>query len=275
MWCSKKPCSCIFGEWCSCISPWNVKSFWWVVPPPSNSDHQDYYIFSRDPYKPSFATGILGGGTTQYIHIIYIPSYNLKISPHFGGGNIHPKNSSGTPMTRPALKLMVIRCRGAALGGTWKIWVEENLRFFVMNHVVKTRYSKSLFENDTWKWYLKITRCLKMIFEYDSIFECQKKKLPKYHSHLDVLFPPIYTFQKPSTLPKSRQNRMSMASNTSNGHRAQCPSHDGKIKTVPGHKDKVQSWEDDGHLEDGAARERRAPSGGMKWLITMVIVFVP
>ena len=28
----------------------------WVVPPPSNSDHQDYYIFSRDPYKPSFAT---------------------------------------------------------------------------------------------------------------------------------------------------------------------------------------------------------------------------
>ena len=25
------------------------------------------------------------------------------------------------------------------------------------------------------------------------------------------------------------------------GHRAQCPSHDGKIKTVPGHKDKVQS----------------------------------
>ena len=28
----------------------------WVVPPPSNSHHQDYYIFSRDPYKPSFAT---------------------------------------------------------------------------------------------------------------------------------------------------------------------------------------------------------------------------
>ena len=28
----------------------------WVVPPPSNSDHQEYYMFSRDPYKPSFAT---------------------------------------------------------------------------------------------------------------------------------------------------------------------------------------------------------------------------
>ena len=28
----------------------------WVVPPPSNSHHQDYYIFSRDPYKPSLAT---------------------------------------------------------------------------------------------------------------------------------------------------------------------------------------------------------------------------
>ena len=38
----------------------------WVVPPPSNSHHQDYYILSRGfQPKPSFATGILGGGTTQ------------------------------------------------------------------------------------------------------------------------------------------------------------------------------------------------------------------
>ena len=40
----------------------------WVVPPPSNSHHQDYYIFSRGSQpKPSFATGILAGGTTQPI----------------------------------------------------------------------------------------------------------------------------------------------------------------------------------------------------------------
>ena len=38
----------------------------WVVPPPSKSHHQDYYIFSREPlaYKPSFPL-LLGGGTTQ------------------------------------------------------------------------------------------------------------------------------------------------------------------------------------------------------------------
>ena len=29
---------------------------WMVWPLPSNSDHQDYYIFSREPYKPLFAT---------------------------------------------------------------------------------------------------------------------------------------------------------------------------------------------------------------------------
>ena len=37
----------------------------WVVPLPSNSHHQDYYILSRKsqpkPITPSFATGILGG----------------------------------------------------------------------------------------------------------------------------------------------------------------------------------------------------------------------
>ena len=32
----------------------------WVWPPPSNSDHHDYYIISRGfQAKPSFATGIL------------------------------------------------------------------------------------------------------------------------------------------------------------------------------------------------------------------------
>ena len=37
-------------------------SILWVWPPPSNSDHQDYYIFSRGfQPKPSFATGILRG----------------------------------------------------------------------------------------------------------------------------------------------------------------------------------------------------------------------
>ena len=41
----------------------------WVVPPSQDaSHHQDYSIFSRESQpKPSFATGILGGGTTQYI----------------------------------------------------------------------------------------------------------------------------------------------------------------------------------------------------------------
>ena len=41
----------------------------WVWPRPSNSDHQDYYIFSRESRtKPLFATGILGRGHTQHIH---------------------------------------------------------------------------------------------------------------------------------------------------------------------------------------------------------------
>ena len=33
----------------------------WVWPPPCNSDHQDYYIFSRNPYKPSFTTVTVRG----------------------------------------------------------------------------------------------------------------------------------------------------------------------------------------------------------------------
>ena len=43
----------------------------WVVPLPSNSDHQDYYIFSRESQpKPSFAT-ITGKGDN--------PRYDSKI----------------------------------------------------------------------------------------------------------------------------------------------------------------------------------------------------
>ena len=39
----------------------------WVVPPPSKSHHQDYYIFSKESRtKPSFPL-LLGGGTTQLI----------------------------------------------------------------------------------------------------------------------------------------------------------------------------------------------------------------
>ena len=47
-------------------------SIWprWVWPLPSNSDHQDYYIFSRESRnKPLFATGILGRGHTQCTHV--------------------------------------------------------------------------------------------------------------------------------------------------------------------------------------------------------------
>ena len=42
----------------------------WMWPPPSNSHHQDYYIFSiGDPYKPSLAT-VTGRGPH--------PSYTMK-----------------------------------------------------------------------------------------------------------------------------------------------------------------------------------------------------
>ena len=38
----------------------------WVVPLSSNSPHQDYYIFSGDPYKPSFATVTGWGDNPTY-----------------------------------------------------------------------------------------------------------------------------------------------------------------------------------------------------------------
>ena len=46
----------------------------WVWPPPSNSDHQDYHIFSRDPYKPSFATVTVRGPPSKLCH--YFPLKN-------------------------------------------------------------------------------------------------------------------------------------------------------------------------------------------------------
>ena len=50
---------------------------YWVLPPPSNSHHQDYYMFNRESQpKPSFATGILGGAN----HPIYIYISNSGIS---------------------------------------------------------------------------------------------------------------------------------------------------------------------------------------------------
>ena len=46
----------------------------WVVPLPSNSHHQDWYVFRiGDPYKPSFATGTVRGDTPIYNYI-----YNHK-----------------------------------------------------------------------------------------------------------------------------------------------------------------------------------------------------
>ena len=40
-----------------------IRCMCWNYPPPSNSHHQDYYIFNMESQpKPSFVTGILGGG---------------------------------------------------------------------------------------------------------------------------------------------------------------------------------------------------------------------
>ena len=53
-----------------------IKHIPWVVPPPSNSHHQDYYIFSRDPYKPSFAT-ITGRGDNPTYPPTFLYSWNM------------------------------------------------------------------------------------------------------------------------------------------------------------------------------------------------------
>ena len=45
------------------MGDWGYNPYKWSYNPPTNSHHQDYYIFSRESRtKPSFATGILGGG---------------------------------------------------------------------------------------------------------------------------------------------------------------------------------------------------------------------
>ena len=50
------------------ISTYKIFGIIWVVPLPSNSDHQDCFMFSRESQpKPSFATKKLGRGTTQGI----------------------------------------------------------------------------------------------------------------------------------------------------------------------------------------------------------------
>ena len=68
----------------------------WVVPPPSKSHHQDYYIFSRESQpKPSFPL-LLGGGTTQYIHIeneiyLYNPALGWNLL-EWGGQFLKPNS---------------------------------------------------------------------------------------------------------------------------------------------------------------------------------------
>ena len=64
---------------------WMKEVITWVVPPPSKSHHQDYYIFSRESQpKPSFPL-LLGGGTTQVITewLIYhvAPSTPPRLDP--------------------------------------------------------------------------------------------------------------------------------------------------------------------------------------------------
>ena len=50
--------------------PWVSSPIYWVWPLPSNSDHQDYYIFSRESRtKPLFATVIGKGPHPTYILI--------------------------------------------------------------------------------------------------------------------------------------------------------------------------------------------------------------
>ena len=60
------------------------------IPPPSNSDHQDYYIFSRDPYKPSFATLTGRGDNPIYIYIYTLPfDFLLVLGGHLGLSKHH------------------------------------------------------------------------------------------------------------------------------------------------------------------------------------------
>ena len=63
----------------------NCRTFYitWMWPPPSNSDHQDYYIFLGNPYKPSFTT-VTGRGPH--------PIYNCLQTHCFLIAAIQPSN---------------------------------------------------------------------------------------------------------------------------------------------------------------------------------------
>ena len=63
---------------------------WDVLSPPAqdSSHHPDYYIFSRESRtKPSFATGILGGGTTQVI-VLGLPLSGLPFTTQVARGHV-------------------------------------------------------------------------------------------------------------------------------------------------------------------------------------------
>ena len=57
----------------------------WVVPPPSNSHHQDYYILIGNPYKPSFATVTVRGPypkhTSSTLFFVFFTSPRKPKSP--------------------------------------------------------------------------------------------------------------------------------------------------------------------------------------------------
>lgn len=95
---------------------------------------------------------------------------------------------------------------------------------------------KNLVENDMCKL------SLNMIFENDIWiwFYIQMSKLPKYHPRFIEHFFPL-TLLFATTLPTPHPIKISTLVSQAAEAGAQCPSHDGKIKTVPGHKDKVQS----------------------------------
>ena len=62
------------------IRPWVVQYTLGLPPTQDASHHQDYYIFSRESQpKPSFNTGILGGG----------------VDPKYTSFSTHPKNQPG------------------------------------------------------------------------------------------------------------------------------------------------------------------------------------
>ena len=69
----------------------------WVVPPPSNSHHQDYIFNIRDPKLNLHLPQLLGAGTTQGIVILlsYIssfPCHHFHVSEKTQGG--HPPASA-------------------------------------------------------------------------------------------------------------------------------------------------------------------------------------